>query len=110
MDVAQAIDAEAVYVSRSFRAVGTYDANGTYTPGTLTTASARAVLQPVSGAQLRDLPEGLRDDVSLVGWSRTSFALGDGLAYSGRSFRVVHLWSRPVDGFVKFALAEGVAS
>lgn len=104
IDVAEAIDAEAVPVTLRTRAVGSYDAAGNGVPGAVTVAPAMAAIQPVSGRVLLDLPEGIRAEVSLVGWSRSSVADGNEIVYGGETFRVVHTWPRPADGFTKFAL------
>jgi hypothetical protein len=68
-----------------------------------------AAIQPVSGRLLQDLPEGLRSEVSYAGWSRTMVAEGYEIIYGGSTYRVAHVWPRPMDGFNKFVLkrAEG---
>lgn len=104
MDVAEAIDEEAVEVTLSAAAAGSYDAGGNWVAGGPTSGPIQAAIQPASGRVLQDLPEGLRAEVTLVGWSRSQVALGNEITYSGSNYRVVHVWPRPADGFYKFAL------
>lgn len=105
IDVAIAIDAEAVPVTFQPPPGATYDKKGNaiFVPAPAP-ASGWATIQPVSGRELQDLPEGLRAEVSMVGWSRTMVALKWEILYGGEVYRVVHLWPRPMDGFSKFAL------
>ena len=107
MDVAEAIDAEAVAVTFQAPAEATYDDGGNAVFGPApATSPGLAVLQPVSGRALMDLPEGLRSEASLLGWTRVEVALGWKVIYGGETFRVIHTWSRPMDGFTKFAVAR----
>lgn len=104
-DVASAIDAEAVPVVFQPPAGATYDSQGNAVFGGVpASVSGMAAIQPVSGRMLQDLPEGLRSEVSMVGWSRTSVALKWEVVYGGETYRVVHVWPRPADGFTKFAM------
>lgn len=104
IDVAWAIDAEAVPVTLRTFAGGTYDAAGNGIPGAPSDAPAMAAVQPVSGRMLQDLPEGIRTEVSHVGWTRSSVDVGNEIVYGGETYRVAHVWPRPMDGFNKFAL------
>ena len=106
IDVGQAIDEEAVTVTLKAAAPGTYDAGGNYVPGALPDPlpEIQAAIQPVSGSSLRDLPEGIREDVSLVGWTRSSVAVQNEIIYGGSTYRIAFVWPRPVDGFNKFAM------
>lgn len=104
-DVAEAIDAEAVPVTFKAPAGATYDSRGNAVPGAAPApVSGMAAVQPASGRMLQDLPEGLRPEVSMVGWSRTMVALKWEVVYGGETYRVVHTWPRPADGFTKFAM------
>lgn len=109
MDVAAAIDAEAVAVTRRTRGTATYDSGGNAVPGAASDTSIQAALQPMSGKRLLDLPEGLRAEASLLGWSRASVAVSDEIIYGGATYRVLHVWPRPADGFTKFALGVKTA-
>ena len=105
IDVAEAIDGEAVPVTFQPPAGATYDAGGNAVPGALPdVVPGMAAVQPVSGRMLQDLPEGLRAEVVNVGWSRTMVALKWEIIYGGETYRVVHVWPRPMDGFSKFAM------
>lgn len=101
-----AIDDEAVAVTHKARAAGSYDENGNAVPGALTDASIVAAIQPASGRMLQDLPEGLREEVTYVGWTRSAVAADDQMVYGGDTFRIRHVWPRPSDGFNKFALGR----
>lgn len=110
IDVAEAIDDEAVAVTFQPPAGATYTKGGDAVPGARPNAVlGMAAIQPASGRMLQDLPEGLRAEVSMVGWSRTMVALKWEVVYGEDTFRVVHVWPRPADGFCKFAMkrAEG---
>lgn len=104
-DVAIAIDAEAVAVTFYPPPAATYDERGNAVFGAAPAPLAgAAAIQPVSGRVLMDLPEGIRLEVSLVGWARTMVAPQWEILYGGEKYRVVHIWPRPMDGFTKFAL------
>lgn len=104
-DVAEAIDAEAVPVTFQAPAGATYSPQGRAVPGAAPDpVPGMAAIQPASGRMLQDLPEGLRPEVSMVGWSRTMVALKWEVVYGGETYRVVHTWPRPADGFTKFAM------
>lgn len=108
-DVAEAIDDEAVPVTFQPPAGATYTKGGKAVPGAAPAPiPGEAAVQPVSGRMLSDLPEGLRGEVSMVGWSRTMVALKWEVGYGGETFRVVHVWPRPADGFCKFAMKRVV--
>lgn len=105
IDVAEAIDGEALPVTFKPPAGATYDRKGNAVSGAAPDPiPGAAAVQPVSGRLLLDLPEGLRAEVSMVGWSRTMVAPQWEIVYGGETFRVVHVWPRPADGFSKFAM------
>lgn len=110
IDVGVAIDEESEPVILKVPGPGTYDDAGNYTPGAFPDPLPiiYAVLQPVTGRELRDLPEGLRKQVSLVGWTRTTVAVGNEIGYGGTDYRIVHVWGRPMNGFNKFAIGRKV--
>lgn len=110
VDVAEAIDDEAVSVVFKPLVLGSdYDPRGNpvvpEAPGPL---PGWAAVQPVNGRMLLDLPEGLRSDVSMVGWSRTMVAEKWEIIYGAETYRIVHVWPRPADGFSKFAMKRVV--
>ena len=105
VDVAEAIDDEAVPVMFKAPAGAVYDARGNAVPEAAPDPfPGAAAVQPASGRMLQDLPEGLRAEVSMVGWSRTMVALKWEVVYGAETYRVVHVWPRPADGFSKFAM------
>lgn len=77
-------------------APGTYDANGKFVAGaTSTLAGVVATVQPVSGRQLRDVPEGQRGDELRVIytetelWPRTPSQAGDRITLDGEAWVIV---------------------
>lgn len=99
-----AIDRRAISVTRARRAAGTYNADGEFVPGAPTSIAILAVIQPARGAQLMDLPEGIRAEAGYVIWSRSDIALDDEVAAGSVRYRVMHLWPRPDGGFYRAAM------
>lgn len=104
IDVAIAIDDEAVDVSLKRKATGSYDANGDFVAGGETTSTIRSAIQPASGRQLMDLPEGIRSEARWLAWSRSEIRLDDTLVHSGSNYRVMFVWPRAEGGFWRAAL------
>lgn len=82
---------------------GTSGANeGVYVPGSTSTFSIRAAVQPVSGRDLLRLPEGLRTSELIAIWTATALqtaspqgAPADRIAYNGTNYEVqqVEYWA-----------------
>jgi hypothetical protein len=104
IDVAIAIDGEAVNVSLTRNAPGTWGTDGKWTPGADTTVVIRAAVQPASGRQLMDMPEGIREEARWIAWSRADLRLDDRIAHGGQDFRVMHVWPRMEGGFWRAAM------
>ncbi|MCO6407360.1 hypothetical protein [Hoeflea alexandrii] len=105
IDVAIAIDGEAVSVTRTRSASGSYDANGDWTAGASTSVGIMAVVQPVKGNQLMDMPEGIRTEAGWIVWSRSDMAVDDRITDDGKTYRVLFAWPRTRDGdFYRAAL------
>lgn len=104
IDVAVAIDGEAVNVSLTRKAVGSYDDDGDFVPGAPTTSTIRAVVQPASGRQLMDLPEGIREEARWLVWSRAEIRKDDTIVHGGQSFRVMFVWPRMEGSFWRAAM------
>lgn len=104
IDVAIAIDGEAVNVSLMRLAAGDYDADGNWIDGTSTTSTIRAAIQPASGRQLMDLPDGIRNEARWLVWSRSELRLDDTIGHGGSNYRVMHVWPRMEGGFHRAAL------
>ena len=98
-----AILAEAVPVTH-VAAAGAYNTEGKWiaTPGA--GDSILATVQPASGRQLMDMPEGIRTEAKYVMWSETSVVVGDVVIYSGSRYKVIYTWPRPADSFTRAAL------
>lgn len=88
IDVAVAIDAEAVDVTHTPKEGGAYDDNGVWVPNAATPMVIKATVQPVTGRMLQDLPEGLRQGARYTLRTRTVVAVGELLQASG--------WSEPL--------------
>lgn len=111
-DVAEAIDEEAVPVTllRVAQAGAAYDARGNaIAAAAVSPTTILAAMQPAEGRLLRDLPEGVRNDVAFLGWSREEVAVGAVIGYRDHTLKVIQVWPRPEDGFTKFAMSETVA-
>lgn len=106
IDVAIAIDGEAVNVSRTTRGAGGYDADGNGVPGAPATTTIRAAIQPASGNQLMDLPEGMRTEARWLLWSRSEVKEDDEIGASGINYRVMYVWPRAEGGFFRAALGR----
>lgn len=103
IDVALAIDGEAVNVSLKREAAGHYDGDGNWVPGSATTSTIRAAIQPASGRQLEDLPDGIRNEARWLVWSRSEIRLDDEITHGGSCYRVMHVWPRADGGFWRAA-------
>lgn len=106
IDVAAAIDGEAVAVARSRFAPGTYDADGRFIEGSASVTVVGAAIQPVSGNQLRDMPEGIRTEAGWMLWSRSDIEIDDRIIQAGIAYRVLHVWPRAEGGFYRAALGR----
>lgn len=106
IDVAIAIDGEAVNVSLTTRAAGSYNADGNFVPGAPTTTTIRAAIQPVKGNQLMDMPEGIRTEAGWIAWSRSVLKLDDEISSAGIIYRVLFVWPRMEGVFYRAALGR----
>lgn len=103
IDVAIAIDGEAVDVSLTREAAGHWDDDGNWVPGEPTSSTISAAIQPASGRQMEDLPEGIRNEARWLLWSRAEIRLNDKIIHAGSSYRVMHVWPRIEGGFWRAA-------
>ena len=104
IDVAAAIDGEAVNVLLNREATGHYDGDGNWIPGAAASSAIRAAIQPASGRQLMDLPEGIRAEARWLAWSRSEIRLDDTIAHGGSNYRVMFVWPRAEGGFWRAAM------
>ena len=103
----RAIDRRAIGVSLTSRAPDAYDPNtGKLVPGAPSTITIRAVIQPATGNQLRDLPEGIRTEAQWLLWSRSAVALDNVVTHKGVEYRVMYLWPRDEGAFYRAALGR----
>lgn len=102
-----AIDRRAIAMSRTRKAADSYDPNtGKTVPGVSTTATIKAVIQPATGNQLRDLPEGVRTEAQWLLWSRAEILLDDTITHKSIDYRVVYVWPRDEGAFYRAALGR----
>lgn len=110
MDVALAIDAESINVTRTVAATGSYATSGPnagkFVPGGDTSSTIRAAVQPASGRSLMDMEESLRVEAKYFIWSRVQLAIGDRITVEGSTFKIIFLWPRLQDGFCKAAMGR----
>lgn len=100
------IDRRSVSVSLTRKAAGSFNADGDAVPGAATTSTILAVVQPASGRQLMDLPEGIRTEARWLAWSRAEIRLDDVITHGGRSYRAMYLWPRADGAFYRAAMGE----
>lgn len=106
IDVGIAIDGEAIDVIRTTRAPDGYDANGKALKGAAAATAIRVAIQPASGRQLMDLPEGVRSEARWLLWSRSEVKLDDEIASEGLVYRIMYVWPRAEGGFFRAALGQ----
>jgi len=107
IDIAVAIDGEAVSVSITRQGSGGYwNDDGEWVPGGPSTSTIKAAIQPANGNQLMDLPEGLRVEARWLLWSRSEVKLDDAITSGGVSYRVMYLWPRMEGGFYRAAMGR----
>ncbi|MBD8556297.1 hypothetical protein IFT84_17450 [Rhizobium sp. CFBP 8762] len=104
IDVAIAIDEEAVAVTHEPRAPGAYVPGGRYVEGEATPVIIQATIQPTTGRQLMDMPEGVRTEARWMAWSRSEVSEDDHITHMGKRYRVLFLWPRFEGAFYRFAL------
>jgi hypothetical protein len=102
IDVAAAIDGEAVNVSLTRNAEGSR-INHRWVAGAPTTSTIRAAIQPASGRKLEDLPDGIRNEARWLVWSRSELKLDDRITHAGATYRVMFVWPRADGGFWRAA-------
>ncbi len=106
IDVAIAIDGEAVNVTLTTKGAGSYNDDGDFVPGAPTDTTIRAAIQPVKGNQLMDMPEGIRTEAGWMLWSRSALAVDDQITSGGIAYRVLFAWPRMEGGFYRAALGR----
>ncbi len=106
IDVAVAIDAEARNVTLTTVTGGAYDVGGRWVPGGPASTTIRAAIQPASGNQLQDLPEGLRTEARWLCWSRSVLNVDGQITHAGVVYRIMYVWPRADGGFYRAALSR----
>lgn len=102
-----AIDRRAWAVTRTRASAGAYNGNGEWVPGADVATPIKAVVQPVKGNQLMDMPEGIRTEAGWIAWSRSEIVVNDRIVNGGVTYRVLFAWPRTSDGdFYRAALGK----
>ncbi|MCO5152581.1 MULTISPECIES: phage head completion protein [unclassified Shinella] len=104
--VARAIDRRAVNVTLTTRPDGTYNDDGDVVDAAPEVNTIRAAIQPASGRQLMDLPEGIRTEARWLLWSRSEVEVDNLITAKGLSYRVMHVWPRDEGAFFRAALGQ----
>jgi len=90
-------------VTLSRYAIGSRGTDGRFVPGTPTTSSIEATVQPANGRDMQTLPEGERQKRGIKLYTTTLLyladqdakRLADRIAYEGESFEVRHVEEQP---------------
>lgn len=93
-------------VQRVTRAPDAYDAVGLAVRGSETSANIVGTIAPASDRHLRDLPEGIREDVTALFWTASQLNIDDRIVHDGVTYRVLHVGDRRIGGFRKAALGR----
>lgn len=104
IDVAIAIDNFAVNVSLKSKATGSYDDGGNYVEGSETTEQISATIQPIKGIELKDLPEGIREEAKWIAWSRHDLENDDVIVHENVEYRVMYIWPRSLGNYTRAAI------
>lgn len=89
INVSPAISRLAKTATLSAVASGTYDEGGNFVPGADTETEIKAVILEMNPAELRDLPEGIRDEATAFLWTKTELQNDDHVTQSGTEYRVL---------------------
>lgn len=98
-----AILAEAVEVGHVVTG-GAYGTDGKWVASHSEPAPIMATVQPASGRQLMDMPEGLRTEARYFLWSGAALLVDDVVIYVGQRYKVIYTWPRRGDSFTRAAL------
>ncbi|QJD54316.1 hypothetical protein [Aminobacter phage Erebus] len=103
LDLGFVIEAEAQPAVFERKSGGNY-VEGDWIANAANVVNTTATIQPASGRQLMDVPEGVRAEARFLLWTRSELALDDVVIYGGARYRVVYTWPRPEGGFNRAAL------
>jgi len=106
IDLADAIEAEAVPIQILRKSGGSYDSKGLWVGEQRTPENATAVVQPATGSKLLDLPEGERFEAQFFLWTRSALTLDDVVIHDGKEHRILFVWPRPEGGFTRAVLGS----
>lgn len=103
MDVAEAIDAEAITVTLTSKVSEGYTDGGRAEIVWSAPVSIRAAVQPI-GRALMDVDEGKRSEAKWLLWSRTIVQEDDIIQIPRGKMIVLQVWEHDTDGFCRAAL------
>ena len=104
IDLGIAIDFFAVNVEHKPLAAGSYDTGGNWVGTTGGPITISASIQPIKGAMLKDVPEGVRSEATKVAHTGVALENGDFITHKGKDYRVLHVWDHEIGGFTRAAL------
>lgn len=85
---------------------GIYDIKGNWIAGSSDPVTVKATVQPISGNDLKDAPEGVRSEINRCVWTTYLLQNDQRLVYEGETYRVLHIWERRGDNFTKAAIGK----
>jgi hypothetical protein len=98
----EAIEAEAVDITHTPQPGGSYSAAGLWVEATPAPVTIRAAVQPLTGRDLSDLPEGLRTAAKYKIYTPATVSVGDHVTIGGTAHRVLNVspWPEYCRAFV----------
>lgn len=94
IDVSPAISRLSKTVTHKSYAPGSYDAGGNSVVGGETAGPIQAAILQISPAELRDLPEGIREEATAICWTSATIANDDRIVSGGKTYRVLKISDR----------------
>lgn len=94
IDVSPAISRLSKTATLSVRAKGSYDSDGNHVPGAKVTSTIQAAVMEISPTEMRDLPEGIRDEASAVCWTMAKLENDNEVGFGGETYRVLKVSHR----------------
>lgn len=80
------------------RGFGSYDDEGRYQPDVFPTTNIAGAVLPVSGLEMKSLPEGLRGEAKRVLYTRAIVEINDQIRVDGIEFKIIHRQDRKFYG------------
>ena len=87
-------------------AAGSYDASGNWTKGTASESTITMMVVPATGRELKDVPEGIREEVLYAGYTSSTITKDSEVDYNSETFRVIYIFPWLVGAFHKVMLGK----